>query len=129
YYQQIITASQLRAELFPHISDSLHARLTGITETTADALQIEAAELAAKVLYWFHHRRAQAVAAPRLASDVSLLFAALWSLIEILLVLLVLRVALRRWDAWMTRAIETVGTSLHLGGWDLFLARLAEFAR
>lgn len=130
FHGQASELDRLRITLLPRLSESRRAALMSpLREDGMLALGGEAAQAAMDGAYWLLRRSEQVRAGAASYLDLSTLGQALWWCFDIALILLGLRLCLRRWDAWMLRTVELIGTSMPLGPWTMFLARLADFAR
>ncbi len=100
----------------------------GLDEQAAEDLQAEAVQVRVNVGKWLELRRAQA---DRMLSegDLSLLGTLAWDLFVIIAMLALMRLVLRRWDEWMTGAVQVIGQTMPIGGWTLFLVRVVELFR
>lgn len=121
--------AERRRELFAALGQERRAAIFDLRERTADEVRVEAVHLYIEVLHWLRGRYQDLVRITRVMRDVSVLGHVLWWLLEIGVALLLLGVALRRWDQWMVAIAEGIGVHLHLGGWTLMLVRFADFAR
>ncbi len=127
---QILTdLTDLITRLLARASPARRAALRGPTRAALDAAGDDAMVIAYAIVYWAHTRIVDAADELTSPGGWWVLGRQLWSLTELALLLLLLRVAMRRWDRWMTGTIAAIGRSLHLGTGGLLAARLFELAR
>lgn len=121
--------ASMRVQLLGRVSRGKRDQLTGLRAQGLIETRLELVYVALQVGDWALLRLRQARGSVSSIDDLLALGEIVWSIIELLLILLVLRIALGRWDAWMTGLIASVGRSMHLGSGALFVARVAELAR
>lgn len=129
FFEQTSELARMRVDLFAQLSASERQRILDYRERTLASLESDADQMAIIVLHWLNQRYSQLSDVTRVFTDMSILWHVLWWSLEILLALLFLRYTLRRWNTWMLACTEVIGTHLHVGGWTLFLIRLADLAR
>ena len=130
FHRQARALDRLRIGLLPRLSQArCAALLSPLDEGCAHALGGESAQAVLDTGYWLLRRSEQVRAGAVSYLDLATLGQALWWLFDIAVIFLGLRLCLRRWDGWMLRTVELIGTSMPLGPWTMFLARLADFAR
>jgi len=121
--------NHLRLGLLPWLSGARHAQITGLTRRHAGGLHTELLLLRLEVTYWAQQRLDQLLSLPDTLANVGRAGAVAWKLLEVILLLLFLRWLFGRWDHWMQKVIAAMGRGLHLSGWTLTFARIAELAR
>ncbi|GAB4565045.1 MAG: hypothetical protein Tsb0020_15640 [Haliangiales bacterium] len=130
YYEHITDLYRARVTLWQTLPETRRDMLASpLSERTQAQLWQEVTQAAVGAAYWLNRRGDELGAGLSLLRDYGTLGRALWWIFDIALILFVLRFCLRRWDGWMLRAVELIGTALPVGPWTLFLARLFEFAR
>lgn len=121
--------TDLAARLLARASPARRAALRGPTRAALDAAGDDAMVIGYAIIYWAHKRWVDAADELTSPGGWWVLGRQLWSLTELALLLLLLRLAMRRWDRWMTGTIAAIGRSVHLGTGGLLAARLLELAR
>ncbi len=130
YYEHITALYRARMTLWQTLPETRREMLASpLSARTQGQLWQEATQAAVGAAYWLNRRVEELGAGLSLLRDYGTLGRALWWIFDIAFILFVLRFCLRRWDGWMLRAVELIGTALPVGPWTLFLARLCEFAR
>ncbi|MEM9489934.1 MAG: AAA family ATPase, partial [Myxococcota bacterium] len=130
-HHQVEVLNRMRIELFDQLSSAERSRRLGLNWTTVHELEGEAIQAGDSALYWAWQRMrdVHSVVSDWSMAELATIGAALWWLVEITLILIFLRMALRRWDTWMLTCIELIGTTMHLDNWTLLLVRVIDFAR
>jgi hypothetical protein len=117
----------LNAEL--QVSPELRDELRSLSEATAWELRGEAVQVAVALAAWALERLAQLRELPAHLADWSRIAHILWLLLELLALLVLLRWAMRRWNAWMQAAIAEIGKTLTYNRSAVLLVLLAESAK
>ncbi len=125
-YRRMLDLNDRRIELFPRLPERFQERVFGISKEGGEALRGEAVQLAGEATYWLH-TRADQVTGRRLEwrSVIDLI----WWLLETLILLALLRFAMRHWDEWMSAGVVAIGRYMPLGDWSLFWARFVDSAK
>lgn len=128
-HEQAGELALMRAQLLSHLSPDERGRVLGLGLDLRRPIATELTHLALRLGHGVRTRLRQARGGVSTTDDWLALGELVWSVIEILLILLALRIASGRWDRWMTAIVASMGRSLQLGGGALFVARTAELAR
>lgn len=119
-----------RTALMERISPTKHNELTTFfARATYDQLSREANQLVVDGLYWTYRRLRQVDEVPRMILDIFTVGTVLWTLVKVVLLFILLRFILRRWDGWLAAATRRTNRSIALGLSTLFVAKLIDAIR
>ena len=118
-----------RIAVLQRATDDKRDGLTGLTRETLDQLRREIKQLVFDVLYWAYTRLHQVNRLPEFLLDIFTVGSMLWALIRLVLLVLLLRFCLRRWDGWLERVVYHVSRSVSLGPRGAFLVKLIDTLR
>ena len=118
-----------RLALLPRVSKAKRSELTGLSQQAIEQLGREVTQLLLDGLSWAHRRLGQVDQIPGLIRDVFTVGSLMWTLIKLVLLLLLLRFVLKRWDAWLVTVVQYLSRSMSFGRYTLRATKLLDILR
>ena len=127
--REISWLNDRRIALIPRLTERKRQDLTWLTRETFSQLSHEVAQLTFDGAYWAYQRLNQLLNWRQLIRDIVAISDLLWRLVQIIVLLLLLRLLLRRWDGWFTDAIHRASRTAGIGAGALRLTKLLDIMR
>ncbi|MBT8496277.1 MAG: AAA family ATPase, partial [Deltaproteobacteria bacterium] len=118
--------ARLRDRALRRISPALASEIYGLNRSSLAEVQAEGAELAIRGLHYLGRRSAQLKRASGSLRTLRAIASLAVSSIELLLFVGLVWWAMRRWKGWMRGVVSAMSRYVHLGGWPLIFARVAD---
>ena len=128
-HKEITWLNQHRIHMLTKVSPEKRAALTGLTRETLAQLSREVLQLTFDGAYWAYLRLNQLLNWRQLLRDFFAIGDLVSRLMQIMILLLLLRLLTRRWDGWLTAAIQSASRSAGIGSGALRLTKLLDLAR
>jgi hypothetical protein len=121
-----LALASLRERSLHHLGAQLKDRVFGLTAESLAEVQSEGAQLAIRTLHYFDHRSTQVKDLSGALSTLQSVFALAIGSIELLIFIAIVWWAMRRWKGWMRGVVSAMSRYVHIGGWPLIFARVAD---